>query len=237
MAIPSWRANGGFSHDTASVTPALPTGHVAQDILLLVTETSGNAIVAPAGYVEVTGSNQVTTTTVTRMQCFWKRDNGAEAAPTVAAISDHIGAIIHAISGCEIIGNPWNITAGGIEDVSDASMSITGMTTTLNNCLIVGICTTETDAVSARFASEAAANLGSLAERSDDSTNNGDGGGIGVWTGTLATAGPTGTITANVTNSSRKAFMQIALKEPQAYSAIGAIQQQRSGTNIAVVSI
>jgi hypothetical protein len=217
VALPTWRAAGAANASLTSAVIALPAGHATDDILLLKTETSGGAIAAPAGYVEVTNSNQLNVTgAITRMQTFWKRDGGSETDPTIVAISNHVIGIIHAFIGCETSGNPWNITAGGNEDTLDNSLSIPGMTTTVADCLIVGVATTETDIGTARYTGEAAANLGSLTKRSDDSTIVGDGGGIGVFTGTLAVAGATGAITATLNANSRKAFMQIALMPPQA---------------------
>jgi len=222
MALPTWRAAGAFAHGlTSAVSVSLPTGHAANDILLLFTETSGLTPTVPGGWVEVTNSNQVTTTTITRMNCFWKRDGGAETDPiSVTAESNHVGAIIHAFTGCETSGNPWNITAGSIDDTLDNSLSIATMNTTVNDCLIVYVSTTDTDIGTARWGSEANTNLGSLAERSDDSTTDGNGGGIGVWTGTLVTAGATGTFTATAVANTRKGFMEIALMPPQAAASI-----------------
>jgi hypothetical protein len=214
MALPTWRAAGAFAASVTAAVPALPAGHALNDILLLKTETSGAAITAPTGYVEVPNSNQVTTTTITRMQCFWKRDNGSETDPTVTAISNHVGAIIHAFQGCETAGDPWDTTIGGSDSVLGTGLSIGAMTTTLADCLIVYIATTDTDIGTARWSSEANAALGSVAERSDDSTALGDGGGIGVWTGTRAVAGSTGTFTATAAASCRRAFMGLALKPP-----------------------
>jgi len=89
-----------------------------------------------------------------------------------------MGRII-AIRGAVSSGNPWNVTAGGVEAVSDTSGSIPGATTTVTNTLVVtAIATSLPDETStAKFSGWTNANLTSLTERTDNSVTAGNGGG------------------------------------------------------------
>jgi len=74
------------SSATGPITPGLPSGHVADDILLLfvscvvpVDLPSGwNQLGSPSHCRAADGSDTV------RMTVFWKRDNGSESAPSVS---------------------------------------------------------------------------------------------------------------------------------------------------------
>jgi hypothetical protein len=80
---------------------------------------------------QVANSPQGTGTTAagTRLTAFWSRYNGTQGTPTTSDSGDHqLGRII-AIRGAVSSGDPWNVTAGGVEAISDTSGSIPGATT------------------------------------------------------------------------------------------------------------
>jgi hypothetical protein len=190
--------------------------------LLLAIETANQAISITnqngGTWTEVTNSPQGTGTaggtSATRLTVFWSRYNGTQGAPTASDSGNHqIGRII-AIRDAAASGNPWNVTAGGIEATSDTSGSIPGATTTVGNTLVVTIIATDKPdaAGTANFSAWTNSNLTSVTERTDDTQNAGNGGGLGIATGVKSTAGAYGNTTVTLANAAVKGMMSIALK-------------------------
>ncbi|MEP2774657.1 MAG: putative Ig domain-containing protein [Luteolibacter sp.] len=219
---PSFVASGGISSGTGTITPALPSGRASGDILLLFVETANQAVSIsnPNGgtWAEVSGSPQGTGTAAgsssTRLTVFWSRYNGTQGNPTVSDSGDHQTARTIAIRGAAASGNPWNVTAGGIESTSDTSASIPGVTTTVPNTLVVvAVAGSLPDANgTANFSGWSNSNLTDLTERTDDTRNSGNGGALGIATGKKATAGATGNTAATHASSAVKGMISIAIK-------------------------
>lgn len=210
---PVFQAAGAASGGAGAVTPAWPT-HEVSDVGLLICESAGaETPAAPAGWTAVTNGIQATgdATTGTTLSVFWARaTSAAMATPTVADVGNHLFCQILTYRGVVTSGNPWDVTAGGVKSTASTAFSATGVTTTTNNTLIVQAVSRENDAGGAGFSAQANGNLTALAERADGGTSFGNGGGIAVTDGVLATAGATGTTTGTVTNSVN-AFVTIAL--------------------------
>jgi hypothetical protein len=221
-AAPTFVAAGSVTSGTGTITPALPSGRATNDILLLFIETANQAasITNQNGgtWAEVTNSPQGTGTaggtSATRLTVFWSRYNGTQGNPTVSDSGNHTAGRIIAIRGCPTSGNPWDVTAGGVESTSDTSGSIPGATTTVANTLVVAaIATSVPDSTStAVFSSWANGNLTSITERVDNARSSGNGGAIGVVTGIKATAGAVGNTTVTCASSATKGMMSIAMK-------------------------
>lgn len=216
-------ATGAVASGTAAITPALPTGILTDDVLLLFLETANQAITIPTPnggtWTEVTGSPQGTGTaagtSATRLTCFWSRYNGTQGAPTTSDSGDHQVGVIVAYRGCVTSGNPWDVTSSGVEATSDTSWSITGATTTVANCRVVIAGARMNDAAGAHFSAWTNADLSDIQERFDDGTTQGNGGGIGIADGLKATAGAYGATTVTNATTTVKAFLTIALKANQ----------------------
>ncbi|HBR20565.1 MAG TPA: hypothetical protein DD726_10190, partial [Phycisphaerales bacterium] len=217
---PTFVAAGAVTSGTGTITPALPAGIATNDILLLFLETSNQAISISnqngGTWTSVTNSPQGTGTaggtTGARLTAFWSRYNGTQGAPTTSDSGDHqLGRMI-AIRGAAASGNPWDVTAGGVEATSDTSGSIPGTTTTVGNTLVVtAIATSLPDASStAKFSAWTNANLTSITERIDNSVTAGNGGGLGVATGVKVTAGVYGNTAVTLANAAYKGMMSIA---------------------------
>lgn len=211
-AMPTFVAAGTAQGGTGALTVPAPAGIQNNDILLLLVETRPDqTVAAPSGYAEVTGSPQLTTlTSGTQMSVFWKRTNGTESDITVADSGDHQVAQILAFRGCVTSGNPWDVSGGAIQDTATTSVSISGMTTTVANTLVVVCCASGTDTATAQFSSWANASLSNVTEQVDSFFA--AGGGFSCMTGGKATAGATGTSTATLATSARHAWVQLALK-------------------------
>jgi glycoprotein endo-alpha-1,2-mannosidase len=219
---PTFVAAGSVKNGTGSVNTSLPSGIQTGDILLLFVETANqtSSISNQNGgtWTQITNSPQGTgtagSTSATRLTAFWSRYNGSQGAPTVADSGNHQLTRIIAIRGAAVSGNPWDVTAGGVESTSDTSGSIPGATTTVGNCLVVtAIATSVPDASgTSNFSSWANSNLASLTERTDNTVNSGNGGGLAIATGVKAAAGAYGNTTVTCGSSATKGMMSIAVK-------------------------
>jgi len=221
-AIPTFVAAGAVSSGTGAISPALPTGRATNDILLLFVETANQAVSISnqngGTWAAVTGSPQGTGTaggtSATRLTVFWSRYNGTQGAPTVSDSGNHQLARMIAIREAVSSGDPWNVTAGGVDATSDTSASIPGATTTVANTLVVVATAGSLPDASgtAQFSAWTNANLTSLTERTDNSVNSGNGGSLGIATGVKATAGAYGNTAATHANSAVKGMISIAIK-------------------------
>jgi hypothetical protein len=126
----------------------------------------------------------------------WIRaSSNSETNPQVGAQSDHqIGAAI-AIRGAVQTGNPWDFAPVGNGGAAQTSISATGGTSTVADTLVVVSISNNTDTTTNQFSSVANASLSSFAEQVQSFTTDGNGGGIGIYTGGKAVAGATGTTT------------------------------------------
>jgi hypothetical protein len=142
------------------------------------------------------------------------------ASPVVAASADHQYAVIVTFRNCIATGDPFDTNiGGGVKAAASTSVSMTGVTTTVPNCLIAYICARDNDVNGQVFSAQANASLTGVAENFDNGTNTGGGGGFSVTTGTLTGTGASGTMTATVT-SGINAWATIALKPEVALSRV-----------------
>ncbi len=220
--VPTFVAAGTRSTGVSAPAPTIPAGSTTNDILLLVVETSNNTVAAPsapAGWVAITNSPQGFGTSdaigSTSVNIFWKRHSGSEATPTMADPGEHVNAQIFAFRGCVNTGNPWSDTAGSSNASATTAFSATGPTSTTANELAVIVVVSDIDSSTARWTTAnnmACGTLTSITNREDQSTNAGNGGGIAVWTGTKATAGAYGSVTATANNATAMAWLIVSLK-------------------------
>lgn len=230
MALPTFVAAGTFAGSAATASPGIPAGTVADDILLLFVETENEAVTLSTaeGFATIgapTGTGTAGGTTASCITVFWKRATGSDVAPTVADAGDHVACRILGFRGVKATGDPWNVAAvWSVDSVADTSGSATGVTTTVNDCLIVigaaNVIDTNTGQT-VTYSNASLANLGGTG--AGDNTNQGSGGGFNVGTGELATAGATGTTTLTYGANTQKSMVVIPL-EGQATPATNAIR-------------
>jgi len=193
--------------------------HQAGDIALLFVETQGSQAVSfsnAQGFQAVPDSPQSVNNpqSGTRLSVFWARaTSGAMPSPQIADPGNHVYAVILTYRGVVSTGNPWDATAGGNNTGMNTTVTVPGVTTTVPDTLIVQAVTRQTDSGAAFVSNQSNANLTGIAERFDDGTTSGNGGGIGVWDGVFAGPGATGDTTATVSNSVN-AYLTIALRPP-----------------------
>lgn len=228
-ANPSFRSLGTAVHGIGDAVPGLPADREGNDVLLLFVESdninwlTGQPIVpaapslwtavpsafTPAGAMPTTSGGA---TNGPRITIFWARSSDISGAPTITDTGDHTHAVIAAYKDCKT-GSPFNTDAtGNIATASTTCTLSTGITTTVNNCLIVIGLVTDRDGTGATFSSPTNANLTSLTERYDDCWTDGDGGGLGVFDGLMATAGATGTTTVTQGASNSYRWINVALQ-------------------------
>lgn len=216
MAAVFQAAGTAVSGTTATVSPAWPT-HAINDVALLFVERAGGdpapALTTANGFVQI-GSTQTTGTGTagTKLAVYWARaTTAAMAAPVLNASTSHQYAVILTYRGVIPTGNPFDVQAGGVKATASTSATVSSVTTTVANALVVQAITSDVSSTAAFASAETNANLSSITERRDAGTISGDGGGLAVWDGTKAAAGSTGTTAVTVT-SSINAFITISLK-------------------------
>lgn len=126
----AFRAAGALTTGTISVTPPLPAGHAANDILVVLVASLDNGVhsVGVAGYTQI-GSQKNNTTGLTT-SLWWKRDGGSESAPAVNNTGvGSILAVMAAYSGCTQSGSPVNTSSAWLANTSSTTASSTGLTT------------------------------------------------------------------------------------------------------------
>jgi hypothetical protein len=201
--------------DSASAggyVPGLPTGWAQDDILMvLVEQTGGEASPSSAGYAHVTGSPSVQGVN-TQLSVLWKRATASESAPTIAGPVDHGVTRMIAVRGCPTTGNPWNIAIPANSATSSTAASWPGGTTTTADCLMLECIATGADIGSVQFAANITNGAYSnIVKQMDNWVITGGGGGIGLFSATMATAGATGASAGTLTTAATKAYMTIAM--------------------------
>jgi hypothetical protein len=191
--------------------------HQVDDIGLLFIETCGGEPASITGnylWEEIPNSPQATGIALagTRLTAYWTRAQSSSMPDvSVGDSGDHQIGVIAVIRGCAKSGSPIDITSGGVKASASGSATITGVTTTVDNALIVQVISADLDSTGTFASAQTNANLTGITERFDYLYNGGNGGGLSFITATKTTAGATGDTAVTVT-SSINAFMTIALK-------------------------
>ncbi len=189
-----------------SITPAFPAGYtvVADDIGITYLETASESIGAPSGWTQVAAIS-VSSGTVTRLAAYWRRLVPGDVAPAYTGTTNHKMGRMIVVRGCRtsggVAGEPYEFGSASSETVSDTTVSIPGVTTTIANQLVLGAFSTGQDIGSTAGATGwAASGLTNVVERMDNWGANGDGGGFAMASGERAAAGATGNFTATITS-------------------------------------
>ncbi|MGV9001593.1 MAG: hypothetical protein ACOH18_01395 [Candidatus Saccharimonadaceae bacterium] len=215
MSYVAFQALGtAVSATTGTLTVAWPT-HQPNDIaLLFVTSSAGgttSSLTSSQGFTLITSFATGSGTSGTKLSVLWARaDRTSMGSPVVAGGTDFKYGVIATFRGVRSTGSPVDIYDGNTKGTASTSASISDITTTVANAMIVNVISSDLDSASAFVTSYTNANLTNLTKRHDAGTTNGGGGGISFSTGTNPTASATGTTDVVVT-SSINAFISIAL--------------------------
>ena len=187
---------------TSSVNVPWPTGHIANDIGILVVESCSLSLSAPSGWTLVAGALS-TSGLVSSTYVFWRRAaSSAESPPATGfpAGADHMVARMFTFRGCVTTGTPILASATATRGIT-TTWSAPSITTTTANEFVVWCAGRDNDSGTAQFGNPVNANLISPTEIAEAGTTSGNGGGFTVGYGVKATAGVTGTTTGTVTSS------------------------------------
>lgn len=201
MAMPTVVGVGTPAADVGPITPGLPAGIQANDILLLFVETANEEITV-SGWELAPAAPAINATTGTRLSIFWKRASESESAPTTSDSGDHQIGQIMAVRGCYTGGNPFTLCRGGFS-TSGSSKSTASTNTYVTDCLIIGAVSSPADGLTTpRYSAWTNASLTNIVERMDYFSDVGNGGGFGVATGERAATSYTQINTWTVTDGS-----------------------------------
>jgi hypothetical protein len=198
---------GPYTSGTGNVTPQIPTVESgASDYfpLLLAHAAGGQPINLGTanGFSELANSPSATGagTAGVRLSAFGNSSGAGGANPVITDPGDHCGALIALVwhpGGLPVV----DATAADQKASASTSFSISGVTTTVADALVLAISGRDTDSAGAAYGGVTNANLTGLAELFDAGTTQGNGGGLGIFAGIKATAGSTGATTGTVSNS------------------------------------
>lgn len=228
MALPTIRAVGAAASGIGAISPGLPAGNAAGDLLVMALETGKQAITV-SGWTQAPDSPQEQGAAPpggSRLTIFYKIAVGSDATTTSDAGNHQLGQIVGITAGTFDAAAPFNVTAGG-NQTATASVSIPGDTTTVDDCLILAFCTgdnPDTDTTT-QFASWANTDLANVTEQMDVTTSQGNGGALGMASGEKATAGAYGATTATATNPADRGCISLAIAPASAATGTVAVTQ------------
>jgi hypothetical protein len=230
MALPVIRAVGAVAAGTGAISPGLPAGTVAGDLLIMMLETGAEAITV-TDWLSAPSSPQETGNT--RLTILYKISvDGADATTTSDSGDHQIGRIIGIQTGTFNAASPFNTSNGNVQTPATTSVSIDGATTSVADCLILAF--TTNDVVSfgdvEQYSSWANVALANVAELIDNRTTAGNDGQIGAASGEKATAGAYGATTATAVTSAVHACISLAIAPAAAAGGpFGGWYQSRGG--------
>lgn len=201
--------NYTFAAGTGAVTPAMPSGWAADDILILIVESAAaEAVTAPSGYTEAPGSPQVGADT--RLTVFWRRAVAGDAAPTIADPGDHVGAALVALSGAIKTGNPFTASAGAVAAAGSTAVNFPAVTPGVGNGIINAVAS-GADTITRPLSSITMPDTDSTTREGVwVSTTNGNGGGADMY---FAVATGSGSISSTgvMSNTGAKAMLSLVV--------------------------
>jgi hypothetical protein len=221
VPIPTFVAAGTAANTATgggtSITPGLPAGIAADDILVVAIEAANEPINATTGWTNI-GSGTVAQATglITGLTLRWHRYTGSAPSTTFTLTTgNHLVGRIAAFRGCVTAGSPINGTPAVLSDNgTTTAFSIPAGTTSVADCLVVAAVATGTDVTSLVHATgwtNASLASPAVTEFFDNWNATGNGGGFAAAYGGKATAGAYNATTGTLTTGNTKACMSFAL--------------------------
>lgn len=182
-----------------SVVGAIPTGTVANDIILAIMDGDSTVAwtTASSGWTILgdTDNGAGFSSAIA-----WKRAVGGDANPTFTQAGTATIKTVRLASflGVRVTGDPWDVVPTSRANAAATTVTATGLTTTSADNMIVMFAASTRDANSTtNFSTWACAtDPTSLSEQFDQTVNTGTGAGSGMAIGAKASAGATGDGTA-----------------------------------------
>lgn len=214
--LPTVRAVGTVAASTTAVSPGLPASTAAGDLLIMACENAADGDLTASGWTQASVSP--VSTTGTRLTILYKVAAGGDATTTNDSGNHQVCRIIGITTGT-YCSTPFGQTNNNTQ-TSTTSVSISGITTTINNAIVLSFSTGDLpDADSTtEFSSAANADLGSFTELIDNATSAGTGGSGGgslfAASGTKVTAGTVGATTVTAANTGVRANAMVVINGP-----------------------
>lgn len=238
---PTVRAVGATASGTGTLTPALPAGSIAGDLLLMVCESGGattgaeaNTALTAEGWEAVPNSTQKKGNT--RLTTLWCISTGSNNRTTNDTGDHQMARLIAIKAGTFDPAEPFNVTAGSTQ-ASTKAVSTPTVTTTKDNCLVVVTASGALpDATStAEFGAPVNEVLTELTERIDNATTSGDGGATWASTGVMRSAGVVGATTSTAVTEADRGVATFAINPfiGPVIRAVGAIGANTGSFNTA----
>jgi len=217
LAVPTFVNAGTRAQGTANITPGAPGSPSNDDIWLLLVESDANdsAPATPSGWTSIGTviSEAAAEIENTRNTMFWHRYAGSDPTREIVDTGDHTHAAIYSFRGCIATGDPIHQSQSSSDTTMDTGISITGATTTIDDCLIVVTTTAGDNGSTASWSNGGLANPSiTEATTGDWSTNQGNDGRFCIAYGGLESQGASGTTTATGSTSEEEANWCIALR-------------------------
>lgn len=204
---PTVRAVGAIDANVGAISPGLPAGTIAGDLLVMFLETANEAITV-AGWTQLAssspqGTGTAAATGASRLTVFWKIAVGGDATTTSDSGDHQVGRIIGITANTFNAAAPIDSSAGGVRTPAGTTATVPGPTTTQAQCLVLAASSHDLDQSGGAFSTATWANaaLTSIVERINNSSTQGNGGGLAVASGVKATAGAVGNTTVTVLSS------------------------------------
>jgi hypothetical protein len=213
MTLPAFKGVGTGSE----TTPTWPT-HAAGDFALLFVEYGNinTSIDTPAGWTLLPGAPFDPGSSFNSLQTVFYRfaTSSSETNPTLThsgvGTKDHKWGAIVTYTGVNT-STPVHAQTSGFAAPADTALSFPGVTTLLDDCMIVHALTWSADNAGPLVSTQANAGLGSVSERYDGGTVTGNGGGICIFDGTLASHTTIANSTATASVAIGGAMLVLAL--------------------------
>jgi hypothetical protein len=206
---PVYIEKGNKVATTGSAAPSYPAGIIAGDLLVLIVQTDQNdSVSTPAGWT--------LRASVTSTECDLRVYTKFHTTGTSVSVSwsgDHICCQVLAFRDVNS-ATPVNDSRTGNHTGLGSTVNIPGVTTTVDNCLVLAMVAHDIATNSSCVSNWANASLSEGEELTDISTTAGWDGGFAVYAGYKETAGVVDTTTASLTQAKKRAYFSMALAPP-----------------------
>lgn len=216
MSAPTYVGHGTIISQTGNagnISVPVPSGYQQNDLLILTVETYDENVSTPSGW---TLGTYVSYASQTRITLFYKWSASSESSVVVTNnMTDHVIGAMFAFRGVDTT-SPFNASQSSTANVSQyTNFTVQMPTSTINDCLFAVFSSGSYDVASdqsAFFTSiSSTGNLTNFTSSWGAWRDKGNGGGLGISTGNLATAGSGGTLTVQRTLSEKIANFAVAL--------------------------
>lgn len=209
LTAPKVRAVGTVASGTGTISPGLPSGTVRGDLLYMIAESQGaGSALTASGWTSLFSIVQGNT----RVTVLFKRAAGSDATTTNDTGDHQLARIVGIEKGTFHPVALVNTSAEGKQEATK-SLSIPGLTTTLEECLVLACSAASLPDASStsEFGAATNATLESLTERIDNAVTAGDGSAIYCASGVMKVAGEVAATTLTAATSAERASAAIAV--------------------------